>query len=85
MTDAEVIGHRLVTLPDMIETLRAEAHRQSSIQRALVDGAMILEADPGVMRTVLVLDTTADFIERFQPHFGPFKRYIAEQRFGGRR
>ena len=29
MTDAEVIGHRLVTLPDMIETLRAEAHLQA--------------------------------------------------------
>lgn len=85
MTDAEVIGHKHVTLPDMIVTLRAEAHRLSAIQRGLVDAAMIVEPDPEVMQTVLVLDTTADFIERFSPHFGAFKQWLAAQRYGGRR
>ena len=85
MTDAEILGHDKITMRDMIDACRYEAHRIDGSQKALVEGLMRAAPDPEALRRRDVLDATANFIERFAPHFHDFKQYIGRQRFGGRR
>jgi hypothetical protein len=80
--DTQVLGHRAITLADMIEACRYEAHRIQGTQSALMEAAMIVEKDPAEIRRMEVLDATANFIERFAPSFFEFRRWLDGRRYG---
>jgi hypothetical protein len=88
MADGPNIGnpgeptHRVISIAEMIDACRAEAHRIQSTQRALVESALALKADPEQVRRADVFDHVALLLERVEPYLAEIKRIHNSRRFG---